>query len=125
MVRAIRRTATYPAAPGGKVREVQNALCGEFEWPQRILGRQVRQTADPGGIYISHNIYYARSVCSAHMRMSPLNQLGMSLSSFWLEVLKMAVRIMSDKELARFEVLRDLVRRELGQKPFHLCGRYV
>ena len=37
------------------------------------------------------SIFALRLEITAHMSMSPLNQLGMSLSGFWLQVQKMAV----------------------------------
>src|SRR3954453_13207223 len=64
----------------------------------------------PKGIYcvIFHNQRYATRACRRPIRMSLLCQIDMTLPRIFREVPGMTVRLMSDRALARLEVLRDL-----------------
>src|SRR3954453_17708315 len=54
--------------------------------------------------------------------MSLLCQIGMTLPRIFREVPGVTVRLMSDKELARLEVLRDLEGRVLTEPPCELVA---
>src|SRR3954464_7514579 len=56
---------------------------------------------------------YATTTCRRLIRMSLLCQIGMTLPRIFREVAGVTVRLMSDGELARLEVLRDLDQRRL------------
>src|SRR4051795_9797022 len=56
---------------------------------------------------------HAADACRLPIRMSLLCQIDMTLPRIFREVPGVTVRLMSDKELARFEVLRDLAQRRL------------
>src|SRR5215212_5774175 len=60
-----------------------------------------------------HNERYATRVCRRPIKMSLLCQIDMTLPRMFREVSGVAVRLMSDKELTRLEVLRDLEERRL------------
>ena len=53
--------------------------------------------------------------------MSPLCQLEMTLPGDFRGVSRVTVRLMSDGELTRREVLRDLDQRRLGKRCFRLA----
>src|SRR5215217_4732318 len=57
---------------------------------------------------------YATKKCRRPIRMSLLCQIDMTLPRIFRGVSGMTVRLMSDKELARLEVLRDLDQRRLA-----------
>src|SRR4029078_12440991 len=57
--------------------------------------------------------HYASFNCRRPIRMSLLCQIDMTLPRVFREVSGVTVRLMSDKELARLEVLRDLDQRRL------------
>src|SRR3954454_17613738 len=52
--------------------------------------------------------HYATRACRRPIRMSLLCQIDMTLPRIFREVPGMTVRLMSDRALARLEVLRDL-----------------
>src|SRR4051795_4143720 len=56
---------------------------------------------------------YATLTCRRPIRMSLLCQIEMTLLKIFREVSGVTVRLMSDKELARLEVLRDLDQQRL------------
>src|ERR1043165_3886280 len=60
-----------------------------------------------------HNQPYATHGCRRPIRMSLLCQIEMTLPKIFREVPGVTVRLMSDKEVARLEVLRDLDQRRL------------
>src|SRR4051795_8250442 len=62
---------------------------------------------------IFHNISYATNGCRRPIRMSLPCQIDMTLPRIFREVPGVTVRLMSDKELTRLEVLRDLDQQRL------------
>src|SRR4051795_8501258 len=63
---------------------------------------------------IFRNRHHASVLCRRPIRMSLPCQIEMTLPRIFREVPGVTVRLMSDKELARFEVLRDLDQRRLA-----------
>src|ERR1019366_4466329 len=60
-----------------------------------------------------HNASCTRRCCRRPIKMSPLCQIEMTLPGDFSEGVWVTVRLMSDGELTRLEVLRDLDQRRL------------
>src|SRR4051794_35024332 len=81
---------------------------GQVRWDG---ARPIRQQVNPHAALPQRRW---RILCRRPIRMSLLCQIDMTLPRVFREVSGVTVRLMSDKELARLEVLRDLDQRRLA-----------
>src|SRR4051812_25222831 len=111
----------YILIPASQVSETGPSIwqgCPRVCWKTKTSEPVVRTSASDfrfqeyfGMLSIIRN--YAAHACRRPIRMSLLCQIEMTLPRIFREVPGVTVRLMSDKELARLEVLRDLDQQRL------------